>query len=174
MTEPGQMSPHRGCERVSMSDSSTMTADQWRDRLMIRLAQQRDLLARLQRLADQQSAMIRSNKVEALLGLLNERQRLIDSFLALQRETNPLLNECPRRMNELNAADRESVRTAIGGIDGQLDAVLKRDEEDRKLLEEARSATKGELGALSSAKQARHAYLTPGKPSSNRFADQRG
>lgn len=157
-----------------MPDAVTMTASQWRDRLVPMLDRQREMLGRLQQLADRQEALIRDGKVDALLSLLNERQKLIDGYLGMQRDLTPLLENLPAWLEKLSDCDRDRIRAAISEIDGQLDAVLKRDEDDRRLLEESRRGAREQLGTMASAKQARSAYLAPSTSSNNRFADQRG
>jgi SMC interacting uncharacterized protein involved in chromosome segregation len=159
-----------------MSDTTTQNAGTWREQLTELLGEQRDTVTRLNELAQQQGDHIRDGKTDSLLTLLSRRQTLIDEFLSTHGRMQSLLANVDEQLKQLNADDRASIRRMIDEINALLGEVLKRDEQDRRSLEEARGGVKGELASMKSGRQARTAYLGSGSnvTARNRFADQQG
>jgi phage shock protein A len=155
--------------------TSTITADttQWADDLMQMLDQQWALVEQLESLAKRQGELIRDRKTDALLGLLGERQQIIDQFLIMQNRLGDLMENLDERLEHLKEQQRTRIRSRIDQISVSLDAVMQHDERDRSALQANRDETKGEMNGLGNASRARQAYLgaAGGTP---RFADRQG
>lgn len=155
-----------------MPNTTTVQLD-WHERLRNILRQQKTLLLRLAELAREQGAFIRENKTDDLLGLLGERQQIIDRFLALQHDMGDLSDGLEDRLDELAPDCRNEIRELIRTIGEQLDEVMQHDERDRHELQSSRDETKKELSEMGNAGRARRAYL--GATGNNtRFADRQG
>jgi DNA-binding phage protein len=159
-----------------MPPATTQSIGSWRDELTALLTAQRDAVSRLGDLASAQGEHIRSGRTDALLSLLGRRQELIDSVLSTHGRMQSLLESVREELDRLSEADRTDLRTMIDEINALLAQVLERDEQDRELLDEARSSVKKDLASMTSVRQARNAYLSGSRQAAtdNRFADEQG
>ena len=74
----------------------------------------------------------------------------------------------------LSEADSERVGGLVKEVEGLLSDIIARDNEDRKRLEAANGAIKGELGRVAAAGSAVQAYGARGGGGKNRLTDQQG
>ncbi|MHC5023169.1 MAG: flagellar export chaperone FlgN [Planctomycetota bacterium] len=145
----------------------------WDDQLIALLERQQQLVVRLGQLADQQGSLIEARRTDALLGLLAERQRIIDQFTASQEELSGLTVDLNARLEQTARSRADRIRALLDEIGHCLASVMQRDEQDQQTLHTGRAAVRQELSSLDAGTQARNAYLKP-KPVVNRFADRRG
>lgn len=142
----------------------------WPDRVLAVLGDQQSIVDSLAGLASRQSGLIESNRTDALLALLSERQQLIDRFTASQQQLNDLSSR--GTTEEANPDQRRQMRDMVESISTRLSEVLQLDERDQQRLEQHRDTAKSEITSIGRAAQARQAY--GGRSANNRFADQRG
>jgi len=145
----------------------------WIDELVALLERQQAAVGRLLALARSQGALIEKGRSEPLLGLLAQRQRLIDEFTAVQGELSTRTGDLTRRLQSVAAGDRDRIRGLIDDISARLGEIMQLDEKDQHALAAARERARTELAAHGAARQARSAYA--GRPyAPSRFADRQG
>jgi hypothetical protein len=156
-----------------MPDSPiTRTTADWIEELTKLLEYQHSIVDELAQLADRQAALIREQQTDALLGLLADRQQLIERFTGTQADLNRIAGEVEARVGEVTVEQRTEIQRKIGAIGDRLAQVMQRDERDQETLQAARDRSKEELTSLDSASRARHAYMR--RPGGNRYADRQG
>jgi len=147
--------------------------ESWTDDLVALLERQQAAVDRLLGLARSQGGLIEKGRSEPLLGLLAQRQRLIDEFTDLQGELSARTGDLNRRLLAVAEADRGRIRGLIDDISAGLGEIMRLDDRDQAALAEARERARTELAAHGAARQARSAYTglsyTP-----SRFADRQG
>jgi hypothetical protein len=143
------------------------------DTLLELLSRQKSIVARLGAMGENQSSLIQHGRGDALLGLLQQRQELIDQFAAAQRQ----FHQCQEHLSDsLDRADdptRSRIRSLVAEISSGIEAVMARDATDQQSLQERRSRVSQELNRVDAAQGARNAYRKSAIVS-NRFADTQG
>ena len=142
------------------------------DRLISMLEQHRDLVLQLDRMAEGQMALIDAGEADALLGLLGDRQAIMDE-LAAGQDGMAGLSEDLRGRDDLGDGHRARITRLVDEIGDRLSRIVTRDEQDRARLRTNRDRAAAELSGLHTARQAHSAYAKP-RGNSNRFADRRG
>lgn len=137
------------------------------------LDEQCRLCARLEGLSDEQSEHVRAGRTEELLGVLNERQAVLDRVVEINGMLGPFRDRRDAAMSRLAPVDRESLQSRIDRIADAVDRVRRRDDEDRKALESQRRGVADELASLSRLRGAAAAYAGHGAIGP-RFHDRRG
>ena len=152
-----------------MSDlETTAPAD-----LLIKLLERQQALAeQLAGLADRQTTLIDSRDTDGLLVLLSHRQRIMDQFTAGQ-DSLARLSEAARQAEPPSSDMHERIGTLIEDISDRLTGIMRLDERDRDLMEANRDSIGEALNGLTTAREARQAYLNA-RTVTNRFADRRG
>lgn len=126
------------------------------------LDEQCGLCERLEGLSDEQSSHVRRGRTEELLGVLNERQAVLDRVVEINGILEPFRNRSDAAMAGLRTADRDSLQSRIDRIAESVDRVRRRDDEDRKALESQRRGVADELANLSRLRGAAAAYAGHG------------
>ena len=142
------------------------------DMLIKLLERQQALAEQLDGLTERQAAQIESGDSDALLALLAHRQRIMDQFIAGQDSLGRLSEAC-RREGAASEQTRQMITALIEDITKRLGHIMDRDEQDRDLLERHRQGVGESLAGLSTAREARQAYVAA-QSMKNRFADRRG
>ncbi len=142
------------------------------DRLISMLEQQRELVVQLDRIAEGQMALIDAGASDALLGLLGNRQEIMDELAAGQDGLTGL-SEDLRGRDDIGEGQRTRITRLVDEIGDRLSRIVTRDEQDRARLRTNRDRAAEELSGLHTARQAQQAYVKP-RGNSNRFADRRG
>ncbi len=152
-----------------MSDlETTAPAD-----LLIKLLERQQALAeQLAGLADRQATLIDARDTDGLSMLLTHRQRIMDQFTAGQ-DSLARLSEAARRAEPSSTDMHQRIGTLIEDISDRLTGIMRLDELDRDLLEANRDSIGEALNGLTTAREARQAYLNA-RTVTNRFADRRG
>lgn len=132
------------------------------------------LLAALEAVSARQDELVRRRETEALLGLLVERQRLVDRFVAGHGELLELAAILAEESLPIDRAEADALRRDIDAIVGGIARVSERDAATQELLRMAREETRDELGRAERGSDARAAYGRISAPIAPRFADRRG
>ena len=156
-----------------MSETPIEKPRTWPDSLIDLLQRQEKIVNKLFDLAKYQGQLIESKSTDPLLGLLSQRQKLIDEFTRMQGELSHLTEGRGEQLRDLDSPMRNRIQSLIDEIGESLNRVMARDDEDRKALEDARGQVQEELAATGAAQKARSAYRGAGLVSSQ-FADQQG
>lgn len=157
-----------------MSDNKTdATSPAWADALVELLESQHALVGELSTLADRQQTLVRDRQTEALLGLLTERQQILDRFAGMQEQLGTLTANLDQRIAEVKEPVRSRIQTLIAEIGDRLTVVMAGDERDQQALEAARTDTASDLRDIDAARIARAAYQGPNVAVS-RYADRQG
>ncbi len=156
-----------------MNDVNPSTSADWSSNLIDLLTRQQDIVTRLGSLAAHQKGLIEESKAEPLLGLLGQRQKLIDEFTSQQADLADLTADLDTRLATIETPHRDEIRSLISEIETGLDHVMKQDARDQRALEEARDRIRRELAATGASQQARQAY-TPPPTAGSQYADRKG
>jgi hypothetical protein len=135
------------------------------------LEEQEQLFAQLDALGEQQSFLVDADDAEALLLLLAERQRLIDSIAANNASLTPYRARWAAFLGALAEPERERLRRRVDVVAELAGRVAIRDESHRATLESRRAQVASELGQIGRARGAVAAY-GQGARSSPRFQDR--
>ena len=146
------------------------------DHLVALLTRQRDLYQDLGGLSARQQALIDAGRTEDLLGVLTQRQALIDQLTSCNQEVAPLRS----RLSDIAAGASESLRATIRArvdeVQNLLQQIIERDEADRVRLEASRARVGDALKQVNTAPAAANAYRATAAraASGSRFTDARG
>jgi hypothetical protein len=128
---------------------STNTSD-----LMGLLSEQRELYRQLGQLAGGQRALITGESPERLLGVLVQRQRVIDRLEDVTGRLRPYQRKWRSVRSSLSPEDGRRADQIVAEVNGLLKGILEKDAADAELL----AARKSSVGqSLQSVKTARHA-----------------
>ncbi|MEM1109896.1 MAG: flagellar export chaperone FlgN [Planctomycetota bacterium] len=153
------------------------------DQLIDLLTQQRDLYRSLDLLSGKQQQIVADGQAEQLLGVLSERQVVVDQLTATNRELAPLRSRMSEIADTAAADKRQSLRSLVDEVQSMLESIIQRDEEDRQTLEASKAKVGQELAKVKTAPAAINAYKANaggyGKPAayqnaSAKFTDARG
>lgn len=156
-----------------MSDSPHEQTQTWPDSLIELLLRQEKVVGKLLDLAKYQGQLIESKSTDPLLGLLSQRQKLIDEFTLMQGELTRLTEGRVDQLRELDSQTRERIQSLIDDIGTTLNRVMAKDDEDRRALEDAKGQVQEELASTGVAQKARNAYRGASVVGSQ-FADTQG
>lgn len=166
---------------VAMQDHSSKNIlgthgdDGWPSELIELLRQQRTLVNELVARATQQESMIKEGRTEALIGLLSQRQELIDSFTSTQEDFASLLTNLNEKLDGATSDQKAQIKNLVNEIGDSLGVVMRRDEEDRGRLEVSCQRVQQEMKDLAGSREAHDAYRHNGQDDDRqRFADQCG
>ena len=149
-------------------------AQQWTARFERLLTKQIELCRRLSSLAERQRECIEDDNPDALLGVLAERQSVIDELREAAEEAAPLREKWSNTRFDEEAAKIEGVRACITELTELMRRIAERDAEDRQRLDRARHALAGRLAGVARSRGAIAAYGQSGRPRGPRFQDREG
>lgn len=151
-------------EREQVSDEvQNMTMDQAGERISALLNEQRDLYRQLVRLADRQRGMITGNQPERLLGILAERQHLIDRLTAAGKQLKPYQVHWQQVRESLTEEQARGIDGLVGEVNALLAEILRKDEADTALLSARKSETGRALQMVKTGRRAGAAYAATGQ-----------
>ncbi len=130
----------------------------WAPRLARILERQRDLCLSLDAMSVRQSELVAADDTDALLGLLGERQTVVDELTALSAELEPLKAVWEAEGSRLPAEQRDRITGFVEEIGRLVEGIGRRDESARLRLEERRAAISRELAGISRGRGAVAAY----------------
>jgi hypothetical protein len=144
--------------REVVQNQQHMTVDPAGERIAALLTEQRDLYRQLARLADQQRGLITGDAPERLLGVLAERQRLIDRLTATGCELKPHQLNWRQIREHLPAPLAHEIDGLVAEVNTLLSDILKKDEADTALLSARKNETARAMGTLQVSRRAGSAY----------------
>lgn len=147
--------------------------DRWPESLITLLEKQQGIVTTLSDLANYQGDLIETKRTEPLLGLLAQRQNLLDEFTGFQGDLGSLTENIEQRMNGVPEHQKLRIQSLIDEIGSHLSRIMQQDREDEKSLVATRDRVKQELAATGMAQHARNAY-TKSNVVETRFADREG
>lgn len=130
----------------------------WLARLTGMLDEQCALCVQLETLSRRQSGAVAGGNTDALLGVLGERQRIVDRVSQINGLLEPFRRQKDALLGRLNAAQRDGVVQRVGKIAALVESVRARDDADRVTLEKQRAGVGEELTALARGRGAVAAY----------------
>lgn len=137
------------------------------------LEEQAQLYRQLDALSERQAQLIEDDDADGLLGLLAERQGLVDRLEHGNRKLAPARQSWERRMEEVGPDEREHVRVVAAGIAEVAARVAARDDQDRRRMESRKTQITDEMLTLNKSRRAVASYAT-GAASAPRFQDRQG
>ncbi len=141
-------------------------------RLVELLRHQNVLYRRLRLLADRQKAMVAADDAKPLLGLLAERQKLVDGLIGLNGQLTPFRNNWTEVYNGLDESMRKDVAQLLEEANAALGLILHSDQQDTAKLEAKRQDVAGRLDALETGSAASAAYSSAGLGASTGVTDE--
>jgi len=142
--------------------------------LIALLRRQRDAYEQLRGLSGQQGPLIDEGSAEALLGVLSQRQRLVDTLAGLNRGIEPYRMQWSQFLEGLVEDDREQIGGLVRDVEGLLSGIIEQDERDRRRLEASKQVVGKELGRVAHSSAAMNAYKVSTASSGARFTDRQG
>ena len=138
------------------------------------LTEQRDLYTELRTLSDRQTAIIEQGETDALLGLLSQRQGLVDELGRVNGELSPYRTSWDAADEAIPQDSRDRVRGLLEEVEALLADILAQDDRAQQQLRAAQQRIGGELTNVSRAGSAIHAYRGAASSHEARFTDHRG
>ena len=144
------------------------------DALMALLRRQRALYEELKDLSDQQTRLIEAGQTQELLGVLAQRQQLVEQLASAHAELAPKRQRLTELADELPPPQREQLRSLVDEVQGLLQSIIEQDDRDRQQLQSAKRGVGGKLQQTVRSGSALNAYKAgPGRAGA-RFTDHRG
>lgn len=122
------------------------------------LAEQCALCRELTGLGERQRLLIRSDKPEQLLGVLGQRQQIIDRLGVLSNRMRPYQQDWARIRSHFDQATGRRVDDMVAEVNGYLARILDGDAIDAETLANRRQATSADMGQLKVTRMAGAAY----------------
>jgi len=145
------------------------------------LTRQRDLYRSLDGLSGKQQEIVAAGQAEQLLSVLSERQVIVDQLTKINQDLAPLRGRMTEISDAATEAKRQSLRSLVDDVQGMLESIIQRDEQDRQTLEASKAQVGQELAKVKTAPAAinaykANAYAKPAgfAPPAARFTDSRG
>ncbi len=147
------------------------------------LEQQCQLYEQLASLSEQQTALIAGDLAttdsdaagQHLLGLLAQRQRLIDQIAVTSKQLAPYRADWAALWRDLSSHDRCRIGPMVDRLEQLLAGIIKQDDLDQQRLKQTQTRAGRELKQLATAGNAVNAYKTTPTPNQlNRFTNQQG
>lgn len=122
------------------------------------LEQQRRLYVKLRLLAERQGALVVNEDTQPLLGLLVERQQLVDALVALNERLAPYRASWTAIYAEMDELNRRHVAALLEESNAALGTIMTNDNRDTATLQARRQTMAGQLGKVETAARANAAY----------------
>lgn len=122
------------------------------------LEQQRRVYVKLRLLADRQGALVVNEDTQPLLGLLMERQRLVDSLVSLNERLAPYRASWTAIYAGMDELERRHVASLLEESNAALGTIITYDSRDTATLEARRQSMAAQLGKADTAARANAAY----------------
>jgi flagellar biosynthesis/type III secretory pathway chaperone len=146
----------------------------WAGPLIEILDRQCRLYKQLQGLGAEQKQLVQSGDPERLLGLMSQRQRLIDELTQVSGELEPYRAKWDEHWAALDGESRARVGDLVRQVQDRLEQIMKQDEEDRATLAARRTQTAGDLQRMRQGASVNRAYAPKVGAPVSRYADRQG
>jgi hypothetical protein len=137
------------------------------------LTEHESLYERLDALSERQSTLIDEEKTDELLGVLAERQRVVDRLLAVGEDLKPFQPRWDELMAAVDTGRRETLRTKVQFIQHAAQRVSERDDHDRARLAAQRKSLAEEIAGVNKSRAGINAYGNKQAPTP-RYQDRQG
>ncbi len=134
------------------------------------LDQQIDLYGTLDELSKRQHGIVESDDTDSLLRILSQRQDVINRIAELASELEPYRADWDANVNKLPNTERARIRGRLDDLAVMMEQISRRDEHDRDVIEQRRTAIGAELGGARRTGVALSAY--GGQAKGPRFQDR--
>lgn len=138
------------------------------------LDEHKRLYQALDQLGESQSSLIETDDTDALLGILADRQAVIERLDHGNRRLAPARQDWDRLSPDIGPDERDHIRLLLNEVTELATRVAARDDRDRKLLESRRDEITDEIMSLTRSRKAFAAYGPAGGPVQARFQDREG
>lgn len=128
------------------------------ERLIRLLSEQHELYRGLEALSQRQRSSITSERPEALLDVLTQRQRIILALGRVNEQLGPYRERWAEAYAQLSEKERQRVAALLDEINSTLRTILRADHEDGAMLAVRRQALSRELGRTAEGQAANSAY----------------
>lgn len=142
-------------------------------RLSTLLEEHERLYVSLNELSERQSALIDEDDTDVLLGVLAERQRVVDRLLEAGQELKPLQGQWDGILSAVDFETRERLCTRVSLIQDLASRVNDRDDRDRARLAAKRKTLAEEIAGVNKSRGAINAYGAQ-SGSGPRYQDRQG
>jgi hypothetical protein len=132
-----------------MSDASRIL-----ERLRLQEAKYREMVV----LVAGQRPLFASMDVDGILGLIEQKRRLLSEIDAVDAELAPLKGNWARVRSEFTPGEAAAIEATLGGIQQVLGELMRHEDEGRALLDQRREEKTEALDGLLSKSRARGAY----------------
>lgn len=126
--------------------------------LVEQLEEHRALCGMLDAISQRQGAIVEKGDASAILGLLAERERVIEELGRCNARIEPLRRVWDSVVGSAVQTQRDDVAGRIEALAGLIGAIADRDMADRAMLESRRDAVVSEMRALDAQKRAAGVY----------------
>lgn len=137
------------------------------------LSEHESLYERLDALSERQSTLIDQEKTDELLGVLAERQRVVDRLLAVGEDLKPFQPRWDELMTRIDSDRREVLRARVESIQHAAQRVSERDDHDRARLAAQRKSLSEEIAGVNKSRVGLNAYGNRQAPTP-RYQDRQG
>lgn len=155
-----------------MSDNAQHSLDP--ERLIALLREQCDLYERLRDLSDRQAGQISGDRPDMLLGILQERQGLVQALTRLNEQLGPYRRDWEAVFGDLAPPHKQQATEFVTRINALLGGIIRTDDRDRATLAARKQAVAKELSGLSGGRVANAGYAHVRSGSGEGSADLTG
>ena len=139
--------------------------------LIALVQEQLGLYEQLEALSVRQHTLVESDDTDALLGVLNERQKLIEHISEVASRMTPFRARWDDHVNQLAESERSDLRKGLDTLAAMMSSIAARDEDDRKRMQDRRDHVKNQISGV---KRGGAAVKSYGQPAARgpRFQDR--
>lgn len=116
--------------------------------LMALVGEQIELYRRLESLSERQHELVLGEDTDALLGVLGERQTLIESISEVSAQMAPYRARWDEHVGTMSEAGRASLRRGLDELASMMSRIAERDEDDRRVMEDRRSKIQNQIAGV--------------------------
>jgi hypothetical protein len=113
---------------------------------------------RLAKLAELQHVHVQQNQTEALLEVLQRRQRVLDEITQLERVIGPAKKDWNNYSAGIETGDRTRAEALLGKTRELLEAITRSDQDDALVLQQRKLNVGKQINQASSARQVNRTY----------------
>jgi hypothetical protein len=160
--------------RTTHNTTQAATIAECHARLVALLDAQVALLGQLDALSQRQTALVDAPDVEPLLGVLGERDEVIDALTVAEREVRSLRGPWEAAHGSLSEQQRAEVPRRLEAVASLASQITARDSADQARLHARLSGVASEIAGVASSRRAVSAYGGAGSPQGPKFQDRQG
>ncbi|HYC99921.1 MAG TPA: flagellar export chaperone FlgN, partial [Phycisphaerales bacterium] len=150
--------PPTPSERLDFSSGGHGEPDVWLPRLQRLISDQLVLAGELDAIDLRKADALAAGNMEGYLGLLEDRQPVIDAITVLNEDLRPFADRFAVLAASLKDEQREAVYAQAGRLDAALAAITQRDTAEAQVLAERRDEVARDLANLNAGRAALGAY----------------